>query len=458
MPTQHDIEHLLRRTEFVARPQRVAALGRRRTIERMVADVLAVPSDPGTVEFTPGLGEYAMSNEYAKYWLDRMVRSPKPMQERMALFWHGHFVSSMRKVGNAGAMRDQIDLFRRDGLGDLRRLATAMSLQPAMLKYLDNNRNRRTSPNQNFARELMELFLLGVGNYVEADVEAASLAWTGHSIDGATGAYVWRDNWHDGSPKQFLGTTINRRRDGTLHGPETIAVMMGGGVVPADATNVANRGRSTAEVVAEHVSRKLWAEFAGTTPPPAVIAAMRDTAISSRFSIKSWLTTMLTRPEFYADDVKAGLVRSPIAAAVAALATTQLDGSAVSLGALDAAGQRPLFPPNVSGWRTNRAWLNASAMTARAGIASRLSGKAMPGYHNGDQVIHLAGGPLTRTEVRDTYRHRPTELVQLVLDLMQVSVSAETRQALDDYAVNAPYWERHHLVRLVMLTPDLHMA
>jgi uncharacterized protein (DUF1800 family) len=458
MAVKSDIEHLLRRTEFVARPERVAALLRKRSIARAVADILNVPSDPGTVTFTPGATEGAMATEYARFWLDRMVRSPKPMQERMALFWHGHFVSSMRKVNNAGAMRDQIDLFRRDGLTDLRRLAVAMSLQPAMLRYLDNDRNRATSPNQNFSRELLELFLLGVGNYTEADVEAASLAWTGHSLDRTTWSYVWRDNWHDGTPKQFLGNVINRRGDGTQHGPETIAVVFGGGVVPADAGNAANRGRPTAEVAAEHLSRKLWAEFAGTTPPPAVIEAMRETAIASRFALKAWLTTMLTRPEFYADDVKAGLVRSPIAATVASLATTRLGGSDVSLSTLDAAGQRPLFPPNVSGWRTNRAWLNAAAMTARAGLASSIAGKAMPGYYNGDGMIHLAGGPLTRTEVRDTYRHRPTELVQRVLDLMQVSVTPETRLALDQYAIDAPYWERQHLVRLVLLSPDLHMA
>ncbi|MGA1076854.1 MAG: DUF1800 family protein, partial [Ilumatobacteraceae bacterium] len=434
------------------------ALSRKRRLEQVVGDILSVPGDPGTVEFSPGLGENAMANEYAGYWLDRMVDSPKPMQERMALFWHGHFVSSMRKVGKAAAMREQIDLFRRNGLTDLRRLATEMSLQVAMLKYLDNNRNRANSPNQNFSRELMELFLLGVGNYTEADVEAASLAWTGHSIDGATGTYVWRDNWHDGSPKQFLGTTINRRGDGTQHGPETISVILGDGIVPHGATNAANRGRPTAEVAAEHLSRKLWSEFAGTPPPPAVIAAMRDTAVSSRFSLKPWLTEMFTRPEFYSDEVKVGLVRSPIAAAVATLATTRLGGSDVSLSALDAAGQRPLHPPNVSGWRTNRAWLNASAMTARADIATSLSGKAMAGYHNGDQVIRLVGGDLSRTEVRDTYRDRPIELVARVLELMQVDVTPETRRALDDYAVGAPFWERHHLVRLVMLSPDLHMA
>jgi len=270
------------------------------------------------VTFTPGLTDWDMSSEYARYWIDLMVYSPKPMQERMALFWHGHFVSSMRKVGMAEPMRQQIDLFRAEGLTNLRTLTKKMSLQVAMLKYLDNYVNRNTSPNQNFARELMELFLLGVGNYTEADVEASSRAWTGHSYDSTTKTYLWRPTWHDGARKSFLGVTINRGTDATLHGPETIDVMMGSGIVPSTATNVANRGRRTREVLAEHISRKLWSEFAGTTAPAAVSTAMRSTAISSNFSLTPWLTTMLTRPEFYAADVKAGLVRSPIASTVAA--------------------------------------------------------------------------------------------------------------------------------------------
>lgn len=458
MPAQRDIEHLLRRTEFVARPARVAELVTKPTLADVVADILSVPADPGTVTFTPGLTDWDMSSEYARYWLDRMVYSPRPMQERMSLFWHGHFVSSMRKVNHAESMRQQIDLFRREGLTDLRSLAKKMSLQTAMLKYLDNYLNRNTSPNQNFARELMELFMLGVGNYVEADVEASSRAWTGHSIDSTTKTYLWRSTWHDSAKKTFLGATINRGTDWTLHGPETIDVMLGSGLVPATATNVANRGRRTREVAAEHISRKLWTEFAGTTPPAAVVTAMRTTAISSNFAIKPWLTTMFTRPEFYADDVRKGLVRSPIAAAVATLATTTLHGADLSLSTLEAAGQRPLCPPNVSGWRTNRSWTNAAAMTSRASIATSLSNKTMPGYSTGDLLIHLVGGDLSRAEVRDIYRDRPIELVQRVLDLMQVTVSPETRQALNDYAVTAPYWDRHYLIRLVMLTPDLHMA
>ncbi|MEY4373291.1 MAG: hypothetical protein RL219_2060, partial [Actinomycetota bacterium] len=175
MPTQADIEHLLRRTEFVAKPERVAQLVALPSLRAAIANILTVPADPGSMTFSDAATtESAKGNEYSAYWLGRMASSPRPMQERMSLFWHGHFVSSNRKVLNAAAMREQVDLYRRTGLGNMRTLSIAMSTQVAMLKYLDNYRNRNTSRNENFARELMELFLLGVGNYTEADVQAAS--------------------------------------------------------------------------------------------------------------------------------------------------------------------------------------------------------------------------------------------------------------------------------------------
>ena len=151
-----------------------------------------------------------------------------------------------------------------------------------MLRYLDNNRNEADSPNQNFARELMELFLLEVGNYTEADVEAATAAWTGHSDNWQTGEYVWLDHlpkerwtpiFHDSSVKQFLGRTINSGGDPRRHGDETIEVILGNGVVPPGADKAHNRGRPTRLVAAEFLSRKLWVDFANQLPPSAVIAA-----------------------------------------------------------------------------------------------------------------------------------------------------------------------------------------
>lgn len=458
MPNQADIEHLLRRTEFIARPERVAELMALPSLSAAIANILNVPAEPGTVTFSDtATTSSAQSNEYAAYWLGRMVSSPRPMQERMSLFWHGHFVSSNRKVTNGFAMRDQIDLFRRTGLGNFRTLATAMSTQVAMLIYLDNYRNRNTSRNENFARELMELFVLGVGNYTEADVQAASAAWTGHSMDSTTETYLWRPTWHDTSRKTFLGRAINAGTDQTLHGAETINVMLGTGIVPATATNTANRGRATRLVAAEHLSRKLWAEFAGTTPSTTVVAAMRDALIKANFSIKPWVTAMLLRPEFYTLEVKRGLVRSPISAAVAALAATGTSLGTSWVYDLDSMGQRPLYPPNVSGWRTNGYWLNAAAMTARATLAGRMYSIVKSTYTT-ENLMRLPGGTITREEIEVTYQYRQAELVQRLCDLMRVRLCAESMNALVSFANIAPLYQRPELVKLILLTPDMHIA
>ena len=458
MPNQADIEHLLRRTEFVARSERVAELMALPSLSAAVENILTVPLDPGTMAFSDtATSESTRGNEFSVYWLTRMVSSPRPMQERMSLFWHGHFVSSNRKVVNAAAMRDQINLFRRAGLGNFRTLAIAMSTQVAMLDYLDNYRNRNTSRNENFARELMELFILGVGNYSEADVQASSAAWTGHSIDSATQTYLWRPTWHDATRKTFLGRTINLGTDQTLHAAETINVMLSTGIVPTTATNTANRGRATKLVAAEHLSRKLWAEFAGTTPSATVVAALRDALVKANFSIKPWVTAMLLRPEFYATDVRRGLVRSPIIAAIGGLAATGVTPSTSWVYDLNDMGQRPLYPPNVSGWRTNGYWLNAAAMTARATLAGKMYSLVKSTYTT-ENLMRLPGGTITRQEIEVTYQYRQAELVQRLCDLMRVRLCAESMSALVAFTNSAPLYQRPDLVKLILLTPDMHIA
>jgi uncharacterized protein (DUF1800 family) len=455
MPSQSDTEHLLRRTEFVARPARVAQLIGM-SLPEAVGDILSVPADPGSVTFTKP-ADWQKGEELLYFWLDRMAHdSPRPIQEKMAMFWHGHFCTDIIKVGTASPLRDQINLFRYQGLGNLRSLTRQMSTQVAMLRYLDNNKNLKSSPNQNFARELMELFLLGVGNYSEADVEAGTLAWTGHTDVWATDQYSWRPEWHQGGTKQYLGQVINAGADGTQHGYETIDVVLGAGRVPNSATVVANRGRLTRDVAAEFLSRKFWTFFAGTTPPPAVVEAMRASAVASDFSLKPWLTTMFLRPEFYTDEVKRGLVRSPVDFFVASMVAAGIratDGSPIWM--MEGMGQRPLFPPDVSGWKHNLYFVNPGALSQRAAAAQAFGYLATRGYVEGDGLIRGAGGLITRGEVQAS---SPEALVDRILANMQVAVGATSRQSLIDFARNSPWWEQHNLVTLVLLCPEFHLA
>ena len=144
MPTQADIEHLLRRTEFVARPGRVSEL-LPLSLDAAVDNILAAPADPGTITLTEP-SNWERGEQFTHFWLNKMAHvSTRPIQERMCLFWHGDFCSDLSKVDGAELMQQQIDAFRRDGLGNLRQLAKQMSTQVAMIRYLDNNDNRKSS-------------------------------------------------------------------------------------------------------------------------------------------------------------------------------------------------------------------------------------------------------------------------------------------------------------------------
>lgn len=461
MPSRADIEHLLRRTEYVARPERVDELLGKADIEECVDDVLATPSNPPSVTFKQSQN-WQRGVELTHFWLDRMAHdSPRPVQEKMAFFWHGHFCSDLSKAGSAALMREQIDLFRRDGLSNFRSLAIAMATQVAMLRYLDNNQNKRTSPNQNFARELMELFLLGVGNYTEADVEAATAAWTGHTDQWDTDAYVWRPEWHDSSTKSFLGRTINGPSvDARDHGAETIQVILGDGTVPAGAAVASNRGRPTRAVAAEFITRKLWAEFAGTDIPPDVLAAGRQAAITSNFEIRPWLRALLVRPEFYTTAVRRGRVRTPVEYVVGCLvATGRRSEAGTPIWLMDGMGQRPLYPPNVSGWRHNGYWVNASAMAARTETARSFVWRSMSGYWGGDGLIHLKNGTLSKDEIQGTpYRNDPDGVVDRMLELMDVQLSAGSRAALVDLSRKFNQWQRTDILPLILIAPDFHVA
>lgn len=470
--TESNVRHLLRRTEFVDRPDRVAELLGLASMADAVNNVMDVPEIPQQVVFGAGSENWERGTELTHFWFNQMAHdSPKPLQEKMAFFWHGHFCTEFGKVDLAELMREQIDLWRTDGMGNIRDLAKTMSLQVAMIRYLDNNENSADAANQNFARELMELFLLGVGNYSEADVEASTSAWTGHTDHWESDTYWWRDEWHDGSDKTFLGQTINQNKsDRPGHGPETIDVMLSTGIVPNDAIEVANRGRLTRDVAAEFLSFKLWTEFAtDTQPPPDVRDAMRDALVANDFDIRPWLSVMLNHEGFYTDEVKAGLVRPPVEYVVAMLCAIGVQSEEPNvLWKMNMMGQRPFFPPNVSGWKPNGYWINASSMEGRAYTAQSFRWVSGRTYWQTDGVLSFAGGDISRAEITantydpGTQTYIPdlsnVDLLDQMLDLMRISLPAATRDEILEFADASSVWERVDMLLLILLSPEMNMA
>ena len=268
-----------------------------------------------------------------QYWMDRMATSPTPIVEKMALFWHGLFTSSVDKMYPRLVFK-QIKTYRRLALGDLHELAQAMALDPAMLLYLDNESNVAGRPNENFARELMELFLLGRANYAEADVAPMARAWTGHGYNSTTETYRWNATKHDGGAKTIFGITRN------WDGPETITEMVRG---------------SKQAVCARFIAGKVWAFLAGPAPAPATLDALVAAFVGSNMDIKALVRAVFVHPDFRAPATRTGLVRSPVEWMAAAMQALGLNAATLHPEWwVERCGQRLYAPPNVGGLEAER--------------------------------------------------------------------------------------------------------
>lgn len=429
-----DVAHLLRRTEFVVRPQRLAELSAL-SLEAAVDDVLDIARN-GDPQLPSSLSVDA-ENSWEQYvaavgwWLDAMLTRPRPVQEKLTLFWHGHFTSSWWDVHRGYHMCLQNQLYRRLALGNFVQLTQEMALQPAMLVYLSNGENVKGKPNQNFARELLELFTLGAGNYAESDVEAAARAWTGFNYDWEGEQYVFRALKHDPGDKTFFGVTR------AWTGPQLVEEML--------RTNPTTRLSA-----ARFIARKLWEFFAHPVPPAGVVDALAAVFVANDMELEPLLRALLTRPEFYAPAAKQGLVRTPTEFLVALSYHTGIPAGA--LGAAwrgDSMGQQLFQPPNVSGWRHNAYWLNTSALGGRAdlarGVTWHLRNDARFDFLYGlgveEAVDHVAGyfglHPLSPT-TRDAL------------------VAAHRAERAATKWNN--WWAPTNLLTMAMLSPEMHMA
>ncbi|HPF41414.1 MAG TPA: DUF1800 domain-containing protein [Phycisphaerae bacterium] len=285
-----------------------------------------------------------------RWWVEKMTSSSRPLQEKLVLFWHGHFTSGFREVKSSGALYQQNQLFRRNAHGNFRSLLLAVTEDPAMIIYLNTQQNRKGKPNENYARELMELFTMGEGEYTERDIKEAARAFTGISIDRRTGKSIYRANQHDFGKKTFLGKT------GDFH--------------PADIIDIILEQPATAE----YMARKFWEFFAYENPEPEIVHALADTLRKNRYEIKPMLTAMFRSDAFYSQRARFTHIKSPIELLVGTMRTleiTPVDTEAMVFG-LQTMGQTPMQPPNVKGWDGGETWITSSTLFNRYNVLGRL--------------------------------------------------------------------------------------
>ena len=298
------------------------------------------------------------------WWLYRMFYTPHPLLERCTLFWHDHFATSLAKVGRSELMFEQNKLLRRHALGKFEPLLSGISRDPAMLIWLDSNSNIKGRPNENFAREIMELFSLGVGNYTEGDIREAARALTGWSTGG--GKFLFNESLHDDGAKTLLGET------GRWGGDDVVRILL---KQPA---------------TARFLVRKIYNEFLSEAdaPPDALIETLADEFRKSDYDIKACLRTILRSRLFYSEHAYRQRIKSPVEYVIGLTRSFDTNLSPERLAkAMDGLGQSLFAPPNVKGWDGGQAWLNSATLLARHNLAARLVGGHDGSFRN---PIHLA--------------------------------------------------------------------
>jgi uncharacterized protein (DUF1800 family) len=282
------------------------------------------------------------------WWLKRMAFGPHPLQEKLTLFWHGHFVTSDKDERSASAMWKQNELLRKDSVGNFRQFVRDISRDPAMLDYLNNTQNRKAHPNENYARELMELFTLGIGNYTETDVKEGARCFTGWAHDGDD--YVFRKFDHDTGVKHLLGMS------GNFNGDDAIDVIL------------------SQKAAARFIGTKLFAYFAYEEIDEKLGDAIGNEFREAKYELRPLVKMILTSKAFYSPEAIGSQIKCPIQLILGTVRMMDLNTPLERgvLAALNQMGQMPFSPPNVRGWPGGRMWINTSTLFVRYNSAMRL--------------------------------------------------------------------------------------
>jgi uncharacterized protein (DUF1800 family) len=357
-------------------------------------------------------------------WLYRMIFTPHPLRERMALFWHNHFATSHAKVKNSALMQRQVDLLREHALGRFGPMLAAIGRDPAMLVWLDSTENRKAHPNENYAREVMELFTLGRGRYTEKDVQEAARALTGW--------FVQRDRFreipgqHDDGPKTILGRT------GAWRGDDLPAILLD---QPA---------------CAEFLCGKLVRHFVTEVDPlpSELVAPLAQGFREAGYDIRVPVETILRSRLFHSAAMRRRRVKCPVEFAVGTIRALEVLRPTVGAEALARAcggmGQNLYAPPSVAGWEGGTSWASSAAMLARANFALALLADDDPALGKRCHVEALAA----RHGASDN-RARADWLADL---LVQDGFAPDLRRKLE--AADAPI----EAAALILTSPEYQLA
>lgn len=445
------LDHVLRRLGFGAsrddlelygRLPLVAVVGYLLNYDRAPADVDGKINDAAHIGVTTrgAFSPNTVINDARQRWLFRMVHSQRPLQEKLALFWHNHFATAYSKVAGtfgaehatkmmdgkaadvAGQRRGQVQIFRDMATGNFDDLLIEVAKDPAMLVWLDGRLNVRARPQENFGRELMELFTTGVGHYTEEDVYAAARVFTGWNLRLAGDRmsavtsyyeYVYNANQHDPTAKTF-----------------TFAVMPDGGrTIPARAAADGEqdgidliRALARRPETAERLARKFWAFFVSefTAPPQSLVDGMREAYLNNDTSIKAMLTRLFTSNEFLDDATQYSRYAWPVEYVVRAIKETGWSGLSVdaAMTPLVNMGQQLYEPPDVNGWALGPEWFSTASMLSRMNFASTL----------------MANQRFNLQQASRDYRSSPEAMLEFQLKrFTPAPLSNEVRTALTDY-------------------------
>lgn len=285
------------------------------------------------------------------WWLRHMQETQSPFLERMTLFWHNYFPSSITKTKLSSLLLNQNRLLRKHALGNFSLMLHSIAKDPAMLVYLDGYQNTKDAPNENFARELLELFTLGRNHYSERDVKEAARAFTGWTIHAQSGQFFFDRKAHDPGVKTFLG------QRGNFKGENIINILL--------------KHPRTAETVAE----KLWGEFINSSRPhPAVVKQWAHVLRSSNYNIAILMKTILKSPQFWDPRNRGNLVKSPVELAVGTLRCLPYNLPRNNLAhTLSNLGQALFEPPNVRGWAGGHEWISTQFLMRRISLLTNLT-------------------------------------------------------------------------------------